>query len=101
MEGSFLRGLSAFLTLHSFSVTCFALDSHLFLIQLQINTQRAIEDGQKNGGTGEELAGNTVDKYWRNVLGPPSTLMQALLPGEFDVFLVCARSFICLGILQF
>ncbi len=33
-----LRGLSAFLTLHSFGVTLFALGSRLFLIQLQINT---------------------------------------------------------------
>jgi hypothetical protein len=37
MEGSFLRGLSAFLTLRSFSVTLFPLGSRLFLIQLQIN----------------------------------------------------------------
>jgi hypothetical protein len=38
MKGSFLRGLSAFLTFHIFSVTLFTLDSRLFLIQLQINT---------------------------------------------------------------
>jgi hypothetical protein len=42
MKGSFLRGLSASLTLHSFRVTLFSLDSLLwiilFLIQLQINT---------------------------------------------------------------
>ena len=38
MEGSFLRGLSVFLTLHSFSVTLFALSSRPFLIQLEINT---------------------------------------------------------------
>jgi hypothetical protein len=41
MEGSFLRGLSDSLTLHSFSVTLFALGSRLFLIQLQINTHLA------------------------------------------------------------
>jgi hypothetical protein len=39
MKGSFLRGLSTSLTLHSFSVTLFALGSLFFLIQLQINTQ--------------------------------------------------------------
>jgi hypothetical protein len=37
MKGSFLRDLSASLTLHSFSVTLFALGSRLFLIQFQIN----------------------------------------------------------------
>jgi hypothetical protein len=40
MKGSFLRGLSPTLTLRSFSVTLFALGSRLFLIQLQINTQK-------------------------------------------------------------
>jgi hypothetical protein len=38
MKGSFIRGLSTSLTLHSFSVTLFALGSRLVLIQLQINT---------------------------------------------------------------
>jgi hypothetical protein len=37
MKGSFIRGLSASLTLHSFSVTLFALGSRFFLIQLQID----------------------------------------------------------------
>jgi hypothetical protein len=40
MEGSFLRGLSSFLTLHSFSVTLFPFGFRLFLIQLQINTHK-------------------------------------------------------------
>jgi hypothetical protein len=38
MKGSFIRGLSASLTLHSCRVTLFALGSRLFFIQLQINT---------------------------------------------------------------
>ena len=40
MKGSSLRVLPTSLTLHSFGVTLFALGFRLFLIQLQINTQR-------------------------------------------------------------
>jgi hypothetical protein len=48
-EGS--RGLSASLTLHSFSETLFALGFRLFLIQLQINIQENLtlnQDEQRN-----------------------------------------------------
>ena len=41
VEPKDIRGLSASLTLHSFNVTLFVLGSHLFLIQLQINTPTA------------------------------------------------------------
>ena len=42
MKGSYLRVLPTRLILHSFNVTFFTLGSRLFLIQLQINTQKTI-----------------------------------------------------------
>jgi hypothetical protein len=71
MKGSFLRGLSTSLTLHSFSVTLFALDSRLFLIQLQINTHKTGRNNFKKGNQSSKQHADDWDahnKAWAHMV---------------------------------